>query len=365
MINPNWIRYVITFTSGWIISLVLWRLLRIDEIKAYLVFLHVNFSSLNFILFISLVSLIAGLTFGSVQYYDDFVIRRKSSFITTLFKSFISHLIIMSFLYGLIFLAIKLSKINSNLEFSHFIRSPLIIINFIYSLIINAIIVIIIHLNKLLGRGNLLKLLTGKFYRPKEEYRVFMFIDLQSSTEIAERLGHISYSKLIQDCFYDLSVFEKSKAEIYQYVGDEAVLTWKFHKNTSLNTLIGAFFQYKKEFELKSKYYMSEYGVVPIFKAGMHLGEVTVVEVGSLKREIAYHGDTLNITSRIQAQCKVFEKEFLISQTLFDVIDDKSRFEYETLKEVLLRGKKESTMLISVSKKTADNITRTFRQSIN
>jgi len=44
-------------------------------------------------------------------------------------------------------------------------------------------------------------------------------MDLKSSTYYAEQLGHFKYSRLIQDCFNDLSASVlKNKAQIYQFV---------------------------------------------------------------------------------------------------------------------------------------------------
>ena len=82
--------------------------------------------------------------------------------------------------------------------------------------------------NRKFGYGVLWNLITGYYRNPKEEKKVFMFLDLQSSTSIDEQLGHLKYSQLIQDCFYDLNmILNRYNAEIYQYVGDEAVLTCK------------------------------------------------------------------------------------------------------------------------------------------
>ena len=94
----------------------------------------------------------------------------------------------------------------------------------------------------MLGKGNLLKIVTGQFYVPKEDRRIFMFLDLRSSTAVAERLGHVQYSLLIQDCFRDLAVVEDFMAEVYQYVGDEAVLVWKIEEGCDLVELHQSFF---------------------------------------------------------------------------------------------------------------------------
>lgn len=351
MINHNWLKSVTTFSLGWIVSLLIWQVIRKVGIKTYLDSFQLEFSFLNVSLFILVLSLIAGAIFGSVQYYNERYSKQYTSFKSLLFRALIIHVIIMLFLYLIVYLAFRFSKVNLEILFREFLQNPIIIINLLYSLLINSIIVIVIYLNKLFGKGNLSKLLTGRFYNPKEEFRIFMFLDLQSSTKLAEDLGHIKYSKFIQDCFYDLSVIESTKIEIYQYVGDEAVLTFKLDKNGSVDNALDAFFLYYERLKSRQQHYLDSYGAQPIFKAGMHLGVVTVAEVGSLKREIAYHGDTINIASRIQGQCKVYNRNFLISDSVIDHIKHKDNFLFEALDQLILRGKKESTTLYSVSKK--------------
>lgn len=147
-----------------------------------------------------------------------------------------------------------------------------------------------------------------------------------------------------------MGVIEPTKIEIYQYVGDEAVLTFKLNNTSFVDNCLDAFFLYSERLKSRQHYYLEQYGALPVFKAGMHLGVVTVAEVGTLKREIAYHGDTINIASRIQGQCKVFNRDFLISDTVIDHIKHKGKYKFETLDQLILRGKKESTLLFSVSK---------------
>jgi adenylate cyclase len=351
MFYSKWYKNVVTFAIGWFVSLLVWRLIRIDGIKASLEILTISFSSINFILFIVITSMIAGITFGSIQFYNDYLSRKITSFRKLLFQAIGVHLLVMICLYGLLFVLIKYADVNNEILFKDFIQNPLIAVNLIYSLLINTIIVIVLQLNKLFGKGNMVKLITGKFYKPKEELRVFMFIDLKSSTTIAENLGHIKYSRFIQDCFYDLSVIESTNAEIYQYVGDEVVLTWKLNKCFSLAKCFKAFWLFKEKLKLRSAYYQSNYNHLPTFSAGMHLGLVTCVEVGSLKREIAYHGDTLNVASRIQGQCKVLKKDFLVSATVIDNYKDEELFDFEEIESMVLRGKKELTLLYAVSNK--------------
>jgi class 3 adenylate cyclase len=58
-----------------------------------------------------------------------------------------------------------------------------------------------------------------------------MFLDLNDSTAIAARLGPVRFNDFKNDFFYDIAepVLE-TRGQIYQYVGDEAVVTWTLDK---------------------------------------------------------------------------------------------------------------------------------------
>ena len=81
-------------------------------------------------------------------------------------------------------------------------------------------------------------------------------------TTIAEKLGHIKYSQLIQDCYYDLTeIVIKYHAEIYQYVGDEVILTWKTDDGLKENNCLNVFFAYNQLIKRKGEYYSKNYGL--------------------------------------------------------------------------------------------------------
>ncbi|WP_422860928.1 adenylate/guanylate cyclase domain-containing protein [Flagellimonas sp. S174] len=203
------------------------------------------------------------------------------------------------------------------------------------------------QVNLMLGEGNLYKLFLGRFYTPNEEKRVFMFLDLQSSTELAERLGHIKYSMLVQDCFNDLGTAIPDKAQIYQYVGDEAVLTWEFNEGIKDQNCLKAFYSFKKLIAEKEQFYLNNYGCVPFFKAGMHNGIVTVTEVGKYKKEIAYHGDTINTAARIQGKCNELGSELLLSESLKEELNS-TEYLFETKGDISLKGKKGKVAIYAV-----------------
>ncbi len=339
-----------SFTIGWLIALLIWRIISKFSIRTYLDFLSIELSSFNLLLLILFISVTTGLIFGSIQYYyEKFQIKRKS-FKALLLNALVTHLLIMIVIYLLIFMCLKLLNLSNNLRFIDFLTDSLTLINLTYSILVNSVIVVIIEINKLLGKGNLGKLITGKFYNPQEEFRIFMFLDLKSSTTIAEKLGHVEYSRFVQDCFFDLTVIEKYKVEIYQYVGDEVVLTWKIKEGDSVNHCLHAYFSYADYLKKRTDYYTMKYGITPFFKAGIHIGFVTVVEVGEIKREIAYHGDTLNIAARIQEQCKTYNKALLVSDSVIKYIKMPCEFEFQKIEEKTLRGKLTTTVIYDVTK---------------
>lgn len=201
------------------------------------------------------------------------------------------------------------------------------------------------------GPGQMWLIFLGKYNKPITENRIFMFLDLKDSTSIAERLGHIIYSKLLQQCFLDLNkLIISSSAEIYQYVGDEAVLTWKV-KNYDSEFLkpIQLFFDFKKRLKRRSNYYHKKFGFVPEFKAGINAGVVTVAEIGDLKREIAYHGDVVNTASRLRSACNDFNKQLLASEYVIKNLNGASSFKVEEIGEVNLKGKQMSIKVYSIA----------------
>lgn len=199
------------------------------------------------------------------------------------------------------------------------------------------------------GRGILLKMLLGNYRTPKEENRIFMFLDLKSSTSIAERLGHFNYSKLIQQCFYDLNEAAFNyNGEIYQYVGDQAVISWPFNCGVKDNNCIDCFFDFQRKLESKRAYYEENFGVLPEFKAGLHGGKLIVTEVGIMKKEIAYHGDVINTAARIQGECNKYDEKFLISEQLLDKLNI-VKLKLKPLGEVALKGKLVPVKVVALS----------------
>lgn len=219
----------------------------------------------------------------------------------------------------------------------------------IYYSFMTLVISFINQVNKKYGPGILIPLLLGRYRTPKEENRIFMFMDLKSSTATAEQLGHLKYSSFIRDCFSDINeVLYPFRAQVYQYVGDEIVVTWPESEGLKSHFCLGFYFACKRQFRGRSEYYMDNYGLLPDFKAGAHTGTVTAVEIGEVKRDIAYHGDTLNTAARIQGVCNEYGKSFLVSKDLLDKVGLHPSMRSQELGMILLKGKTTKVGLASI-----------------
>ena len=213
------------------------------------------------------------------------------------------------------------------------------------------VIIFFLHVNRLLGPGVLLRYLTGGYYRPKREERIFMFLDLKDSTVLAERLDYETYYALINDFFHDLSEpILATRAQIYQYVGDEVVLTWKTERGIQDANCIRIFFLIDKAIQRRKEYYLEEYKVVPSYKAGLHCGEVITAEIGDLKKDLIYNGDVLNTTARIESVCNSFQAKLLASADLIDRVELPADIKAEDLGPVNLKGKQEPLVLYRLNR---------------
>jgi adenylate cyclase len=173
------------------------------------------------------------------------------------------------------------------------------------------------ELGGLLGWGTLKSLLTGRYSLPRAEQKTFLLIDMKDSTGLAERLGPIRFHKLLNDFFRDVShAALECEAEIHKYVGDEAILTWPDDAGLQDGAALSCPFIAQDFIAARKAQYLERYGAVPSFRAALHCGEIVAGEIGDLRREIAYVGDTLNVAARLLDAAKTVGRDVLVSTEL-------------------------------------------------
>src|SRR3984957_4474970 len=121
--------------------------------------------------------------------------------------------------------------------------------------------VFILDVNSLLGQNVLLNFITGRYYAPRLESRVFLFIDMEGSTGLAERLGPLAFHRLLNRFVLDLTQpIVAARGEIHRYVGDELIATWKLEEGTMDGRCVAACFAAIDQLARRAPDYRREFG---------------------------------------------------------------------------------------------------------
>jgi len=303
-------------------------------------------------------SLAAGICIGFFVYlgiaaYSNKIekryLRRTNLFIVLLINSLVQIIIIFitAWLFvGIFYVGGDFGKMNSN--FSNLISS-FFIIGILFGLLLSVFFNFYSIVTTLIGKNILGKLFLGMYRNPVETDRVFMFLDIAASTSIAEKTGHLKFLSLVNDFFTDIAEpIGQTKGEIYKYVGDEVIVTWKTKDAIQHANCIRCFLLIDELMLKRSDYYLKKYNIIPGYKAGLHGGLAVTGELGYTKREIAYMGDVLNTTARIEEACKTFDKRLLISEVIMQQLELPIQVMATEVGNVKLRGKTNEMRLFSI-----------------
>jgi len=228
--------------------------------------------------------------------------------------------------------------------------APNTLVPFIFWLLVVLLTMITLQVNDKYGPGVFMKFLRGKYFHPQREQRIFMFLDLRSSTSIAEKIGEKRYFNFLRDVFkFSTPGILKYRGEIYQYVGDEVVVSWTYQSGIENSNCVECFFEIQRLLREKQAYFLNTYAAIPEFKAGLHYGYVMAGEIGVIKRDIAFSGDVLNTTARIQSKCNELGVDILLSKVLLDQISTSNNFyQPQEIGMITLRGKSEQVALCTI-----------------
>lgn len=208
---------------------------------------------------------------------------------------------------------------------------------------------LLLQINSKFGQSNFWNIIRGKYNRPREERKIFMFLDINNSTAMAEELGDEKYHSLLKDFFADITApVIDNKGSIYQYVGDEVVIAWNYEDGVKDEHCLRCFFDMKMHILAKKQKYLDRYRLVPAFKAGVHCGRVIAGEVGIIKRDITYSGDVLNTTSRILNKCAELREELIASSDLLAALKHSKSYITRSLGAIRLKGKNKAVVLNSL-----------------
>jgi adenylate cyclase len=199
---------------------------------------------------------------------------------------------------------------------------------------------LVFEMGALLGFGTLKNLLTGRYVQPKREQKAFLLIDMKDSTGLAERLGPIRFHELLNEFFRNVAdAALECGAGIHKYVGDEAILTWSSERALADGDCLACPFITRDFIDANGGQYRERFGIVPEFRAALHCGEIVAGEIGDVRREIAYVGDTLNVAARLLDATKAMGRDVLVSADLLERAALPSGIVAEGLPTLTVRGR--------------------------
>ena len=212
--------------------------------------------------------------------------------------------------------------------------------------------IFLLQMSRLVGERTLRDIVFGRYHRPREEERFFLFVDIAGSTPLAERLGPDAVHRFLGEVFRLASdPIDEHRGEVHQYVGDEIVITWTVAEGRAGAGPVACFFAIERALARAAPEFEREFGTVPRLRAALHGGPVITGEVGGSRRAIVYHGDVMNTTARIEQATRDLERQFLVSGDALERLEDLGGFAFEDLGLQRLRGRAAAMHVFAVAAK--------------
>ena len=208
----------------------------------------------------------------------------------------------------------------------------------------------VFQVSQMVGPRNLAHVVLGRYHRPHLEDRFFLFVDIVGSTALAERIGPVAVHRFLA------SVFRLAEepivnygAEIYQYVGDEMVLTWTVAEERQGARPIACFFAIVAALDRAAPQFRRDFGVTPTLRGALHAGPVISGEIGDTKRDIVFHGDVMNTAARLEQATRDLHRAFLASADSVSRLTSTDQYTLEPLGPQALRGRAAPVQVYAVS----------------
>ena len=211
---------------------------------------------------------------------------------------------------------------------------------------------LLVHqLRLLVGATTLRDIVLGRYHKARLEERFFLFVDIVGSTPLAERLGPAAANRFLGRVFQVASdPVDDCRGEVYQYVGDEMVITWKSAAARTSARPLACYFAIEKAIADAASDFTREFGAVPRVRGALHAGPVITGEVGGSRRAIVFHGDVMNTTSRIENATRELKRPFLASEDALHRLEGKQGYAFEDLGPQQLRGREGLVHLFAVAR---------------
>jgi adenylate cyclase len=187
----------------------------------------------------------------------------------------------------------------------------------VYSLVVSGAVTFVLRMRDLIGAETFANFMIGRYHRPVKEERAFLFLDVEGSTAYAERHGDLAAQALLGAVFAAIAApIRRHGGRVDDYVGDLAIVSWPLKAVAADARCVSCVFAIFDALAADEARWRKRFGHVPKARAALHGGSVVTAEVGIDRHKIAYFGDVMNSTSRLEALCRETGEPFLISESL-------------------------------------------------
>jgi adenylate cyclase len=132
----------------------------------------------------------------------------------------------------------------------------------------------------------------------------------------------------------------ETEGEIYQYAGDEVVITWPIEAGVRAANCVRCFFGIRAAVERDLARYERDFGTAPRFRGGLHEGTVTAAEIGDLRQQIVFVGDILNTAARLEEYAKRANLDLVVSGPLLARLALPPSVEATMCGDLVIRGRR-------------------------
>ncbi len=243
---------------------------------------------------------------------------------------------------------VRVGLVGNELMTQYLAGSPLVLdLNFaeqvrdtLLGMAIVIVFVTLFQLGSIIGFKRFLNLVLGRYFRPVSEDRIFLFVDLVGSSELARKLGDVRFHEYLSEFFYQLdAAIVRTGGEVVSYVGDAVIVTWPLgddpHRNSRCLVALRIMLLLMRQ---QNQLFEREFGVVPRFRAALHGGSVVIGECGDSRRQVTFLGDVVNMTSRIELAAKEMGIQFLASDSIVQQLVPPKGTSFTCVGEHKLRG---------------------------
>ncbi len=189
----------------------------------------------------------------------------------------------------------------------------------------SAVGILVIRVAHFIGAQTLLDLALGTYHRPVLETRMLLFLDIENSTALGERLGAFGMREFVSKFLFDVSKpITDHGGDIYLYTGDGLIASWNWVDAIQQDTILRAIDAMFSAVADEQLVYERQFGTPPVFRIGVHGGDVVVSEQGDTKRSIGIYGDAINIAARMEQAAKAHGVSCVLSADVVDALTNRA-----------------------------------------